>query len=243
LSLKDLDFATDSQDIEMIKDVGANIYLAAGDTTSSFLEVFILAMTSFPEIQRKAQEELDRVLNGRLPTHADTTSLPYLSAIIKEVIRWRPNVPLGVPHRVDEDMSYNGYFIEAQSVVIYNLWAMLHDETEYPDPESFNPERYLKDGKAHNNGRINPLDIIFGFGRRVCPGSHIGLSNVHLAAASILTLFNINQALDENGRPIPLSCPVKPTGTIIAPPPFPCSIAPRSEEASRLINLLAIEHI
>ena len=50
-------------------------------------------MTTFPEIQKKAREELDRVLCGRLPTHADITSLPYLSAIIKETIRY---VPLGI---------------------------------------------------------------------------------------------------------------------------------------------------
>ena len=102
----DLDFETDSQGIEIIKDIGANIYLgmnllvkafitilipleiAASDTTSAALETFILAMTSFPEIQKKAQEELDRVLRGRLPTHADITSLPYVSAIVKEVIRY-----------------------------------------------------------------------------------------------------------------------------------------------------------
>lgn len=117
---------------------------------------------------------------------------------------------------------------------------MLHDEKEYPDPESFKPERYMNDGKAHNNG-LNPAEIIFGFGRRfvrlnllflssqetiltefvdndgsrVCPGSHIGLSNIHLSAASILTLFNIDQILDENGRPIKFSCSVKPSGTVM----------------------------
>jgi hypothetical protein len=50
---------------------------------------------------------------------------------------------------------------------------------------------------------------------RVCPGSHIGLSNLHLSAASILTVFEINQAHDENGRPIPFSCPVKPSGAVL----------------------------
>lgn len=63
-------------------------FLAASDTTAATLTSFILAMTSFPEIQKKAQEELDRVLCGRLPTHSDIASLPYLTAIIKEVIRY-----------------------------------------------------------------------------------------------------------------------------------------------------------
>ena len=63
---------------------------AATDTISATIQCFILAMTSFPEVQKRAQEELDRVLCGRLPTHADITSLPYLSAVIKEVIRYVP---------------------------------------------------------------------------------------------------------------------------------------------------------
>lgn len=63
-------------------------FVAATDTTAATIEAFILAMTSFPEVQKKAHEELDRVLCGRLPTHADIASLPYFSAIIKEVIRY-----------------------------------------------------------------------------------------------------------------------------------------------------------
>ena len=106
LSLQDLDFETESQGIQVIKDVAANVYMgmnhqrlshcciswsfltAASDSTSAILETFILAMISFPEIQKKVQEELDTVLRGRLPTHADIKSLPYLSAVIKEVIRY-----------------------------------------------------------------------------------------------------------------------------------------------------------
>ena len=72
-----------------------SLLVAAADSTSSILQTFILAMTSFPDIQKRAQEELDRVLCGRLPTHTDITSLPYLSAIIKEVIRY---VSLGIDH-------------------------------------------------------------------------------------------------------------------------------------------------
>ena len=64
--------------------------IAAAETTSAIIENFVLAMTCFPEIQKKAQEELDRVLRGRLPTHADIKSLPYLCAIVKEVIRYVP---------------------------------------------------------------------------------------------------------------------------------------------------------
>ena len=68
--------------------------LAASDSIAAAVETFILAMTSFPDVQKKAQEELDGVLHGRFPTHADIASLPYLSAVIKEVIRYvHPGIP------------------------------------------------------------------------------------------------------------------------------------------------------
>ena len=57
------------------------------DTTASAIGTFFLAMVSYPEVQKKAQTELDNVLNGRLPEHSDIASLPYLQAVVKEVIR------------------------------------------------------------------------------------------------------------------------------------------------------------
>ena len=54
---------------------------------------FFLTMTLFPDVQAKAQKELDRTLGrGILPTHADRVRLPYLDSLVKEVLRWRPPV-------------------------------------------------------------------------------------------------------------------------------------------------------
>ncbi len=69
-------------------------------------------MASYPEIQRKAQEEVDRVTGGqRLPEFDDRIHMPYTQAIVREVLRWRPLFPLGLPHASMEDDVYNGYFI------------------------------------------------------------------------------------------------------------------------------------
>ena len=77
------------------------------------------------DIQRMAQAELDSVVGpNRLPDHNDRASLPYINAIIKEVMRWHTVVPLGVPHYTSEDMEYRGYFIPKGSVVLENIWAM-----------------------------------------------------------------------------------------------------------------------
>ena len=71
----------------------------------------------------KAQRQLDEVTGGeRLPVHSDVHELPYITAIIKEIFRWAPPVPLGVSHRLMEDDVYKGMFIPAGAMVIENIW-------------------------------------------------------------------------------------------------------------------------
>ncbi len=80
-------------------DMAAGIFLGGADTITAGVDTFLLTMMCYPEVQKKAQEELDRVVgHGRLPGFEDEESLPYLSAIIKEVHRWRPTVPAGVSY-------------------------------------------------------------------------------------------------------------------------------------------------
>ena len=119
-----------------------------------------------PGAMRKAQEELDRVVGrDRLPDFSDRENLPYIDAVVKEVLRWAAPVPLSVPNRVIQDDEYRGYFIPAGSTVIQNVWAIFRDPSIYPDPETFNPDRFLKDGKT-NPSVFNPETRVFGAGRR-----------------------------------------------------------------------------
>ena len=74
--------------------------------------VFLIAMVSYPEIQKRAQRDIERVTGGqRLPDYGDQRSLPYIQAIIREVLRWKPITPLGITHVNDKDDVYNGYHI------------------------------------------------------------------------------------------------------------------------------------
>ena len=79
-------------------------------------------MTKYPEVQARAQAEIDKVIQNRLPTFEDEKDLPYISAIIKEVLRWNPVVPLGFPHQLTVDDEYNGYFIPKGTLVSGNIW-------------------------------------------------------------------------------------------------------------------------
>lgn len=87
-----------------------NVMLLAGvtlkggsDTTASTLASFVQAMIAFPEVQRKAQAEIDAVIGeSRIPVWSDYDSLPYLATLVKETMRWRPTAPLGFPHALSE---------------------------------------------------------------------------------------------------------------------------------------------
>ncbi|KAF8512830.1 cytochrome P450 [Hysterangium stoloniferum] len=154
---------------EVIRNASGVAYAAGASTTHGTLITFVLAMALFPEKQKKAQQELDREIGNRLPTFEDRECLPYVSALVKEVYRWRPVFPLAIPHRVTQDDIYRGYLIPKGSVVVGNARfvpagisdrALLHDENVYgPRTSDFEPERFLIPGVR------SPTEQ-FGFGRR-----------------------------------------------------------------------------
>lgn len=110
------------------------------------MQWFAALIPAYPEIQRKAQEELDRVVGrNRLPNIADEKDLPYIRAIIKEVERCHNPFWLGTPHTATEDSYYRGHFIPKDTVLVLNTYTMHHRESRYPNAETFDPDRYLND--------------------------------------------------------------------------------------------------
>ncbi|KAJ7111231.1 cytochrome P450 [Mycena epipterygia] len=217
-----------------IKATAGTMFIGGSDTTVSSFGTFVLAMLANPEAQRKAQAEIDAVTGGKhLPTFDDEDSLPYVSALVKEVMRWRSVAPMAMPHLLDTDDEYRGYRIPAGSIVIGNAWAILHDEVMYPDPYAFKPEHFLLDGKL--NPAVRNPEAAFGFGRRLCPGRHMALSSIWITLACMLATFNIEKAVDDEGHVIEPSYEYV-SGLISTPLPFKCSIKPRSPEAVALIQ-------
>lgn len=133
-----------------------------------------MTMLNNPEAQRKAQEELDRVVGqDRLPTFQDMPDLTYVNAIVKETQRWRPVIAGGLAHATTKDDVYEGYWIKAGSTVIPNAWAIHMDPKVYPEPEKFMPERFIKDGNLVGVPQAERGHFGFGYGRRICPGMYI----------------------------------------------------------------------
>ncbi|TFK85641.1 CyP450 monooxygenase [Polyporus arcularius HHB13444] len=229
-----------AQEEEVARNATAVAYAGGADTTLSTVQTFFLAMASYPEVQAKAQAELDAVVGpSRLPEYSDQDSLPYINALVKELLRWRSVVPTGVPHRSIEDDEYKGYFIPKGSIVIPNIWAYSRDPTIYPDPETFMPERWLKDGRLNPDVRDSET-IAFGYGRRSCPGKHFAMSSLYMIVSTVLHMLSIKAPTDPEGKPIPLSGRMT-QGVIAYPEPFECVIEPRSSAAEALIRATAVE--
>jgi cytochrome P450 len=133
-------------------------------------------MVAFPEVQRRAQTEIDALVGrGRPPTFADAPHLPYVRAIVKEVLRWRPPVSLVLPHTKTEDDWYEGMFIPKGATCMANIWQCNPDRAIIDDDaDEFRPERHLDvkgeellPGPKETNQEGH---VTFGFGRRICVG-------------------------------------------------------------------------
>ncbi|GJE84147.1 cytochrome P450 [Phanerochaete sordida] len=219
----------------VIKQAVETAYIGGADTTVSALSTFVLAMVLNPEVQRTAQKHVDSVTGGdRLPTIEDRDSLPYITAIIKEALRWRPVLPLAVPHISTTDDEYRGYHIPAGSIIMGNAWAVLHDGSRYPNPDSFDPTRFLTLAGELDRDAPDALEAAFGFGRRICAGMHFALDSMWINAAYVFATLDIAKPV-EDGRVIEPSGEYT-TGLLEQPLPFKISVAPRSKIAEGLIR-------
>ncbi|KAL2133003.1 hypothetical protein VTI74DRAFT_3041 [Chaetomium olivicolor] len=209
---------------------------AGSDTTSSTLYAFVQAMLLYPEVQKKAQEEIDRAVGlNRLPTMDDERDLQYVRCIVKETLRWMPTAILGaVPHAVTQDDWYDGYLIPKDAGVLNNVWAINMDPARAPEPRRFNPDRYKDDFQSLADAAANPDaskrdQFTFGAGRRICPGIHVAERSLFLGVSRMLWAFDITPATDKDGNPIIPDQEKLTQGFVCQPEEFKLKITPRSE--------------
>ena len=232
----------------------ASAFMIGGvETTASIMQWFTALIPAHPEIQKRAQEELDRVVGrSRLPTLEDGKNLPYCHAIIKEVERCHNPFWLGTPHTAMEDFVYNSKIIPKVTVVVLNTWSMHHSEKRWENPLEFNvcfshapyckllifpqPDRYIND-PLPTSASANLADPyardhwMFGAGRRICPGMIVAEREIWLAISRMLWAFDMVQIPD---RPIDLKEYDGLSGR--SPVPFEITLKPRFDGVGEVIR-------
>ncbi|KAJ6788397.1 hypothetical protein PWT90_07792 [Aphanocladium album] len=213
-------------------------------TVAGPIQYFIMAMGMHPEWLKKMQEEIDRVCGDRMPTVADYEQLPTVRACVKESLRWRSTVPLGVPHRCEEDVEYRGVTIKKDDVVLACEWALNRVPEQYPDPENFRPERWLEPDwptymeplSRYPNLREGKGMHTFGWGRRMCLGQSIADYELFIIGASVAWGFDLSlKKCPLTGEPLPFDDQATNSSVILEPKPFPMDFKPRSTERAKSI--------
>lgn len=218
-----------------LKDAAATAIMGSYETTTSTLMTFALAMVLYPDVQRRAQAEIDSVVGeDRLPTFEDRASLPYVESVLRETLRWHPILPNGVPHATLSDDIFDGYFIPKGATVVCNIWGISRDEKRYPEASSFKPERFMDVNNALTDD--DPARYVFGFGRRGCPGRYAADASLWSAIVTMLATVEFSPAKDDQGNAIEFT-PRFTTGLTHSPLVFPCNISARSRSHLQLVDM------
>lgn len=160
---------------------------AGGDTTRVALNIFVLAMAHYPDVLTNMREVVDAACDFegglRLPVATDMEEMPYVAAVIKEVLRWRTIFPTGTEHTLSKDLEFEGYRFPAGLSFVLNEASITQD---CEDPETLKPERWL-DG--------NEMNVVhgiwqFGGGRRICVGYRIAQRGLFINFARMAMCFD-----------------------------------------------------
>ncbi|KAF9038255.1 cytochrome P450 [Rhodocollybia butyracea] len=221
---------------EDLNKVLGTVYAAAVETTATVISTIVLGLVRNPDILKKGHAAVDAFVGSdRLPDFKDEGKIPYVEALIREGLRWRPVFPLAIPHCTAQEDVYRGYYIPANTLVLGNSWAILHDPAVYGDDvEEFRPERFLNPDGSINSSIPFP-EAAFGYGRRICPGLEVAQRTIWLAVASMLACFDLTKACDKDGVEIDPDVNFL-DGLISYPRPYECTITPRSKAIAETIK-------
>uniref|UniRef100_W5M0Z0 Cytochrome P450 2K1 n=1 Tax=Lepisosteus oculatus TaxID=7918 RepID=W5M0Z0_LEPOC len=164
--------------------------LAAGtETTGTTLCWGLLLMAKYPHIQKKVQEEIEKVVGTKQPRAEHRRSMPYTDAVIHEIQRLANVVPLNLPHMTAADVHFQGYLIKKGTPVFPLLTSVLQDETQWKTPHQFNPAHFLDP-----EGQFVKKDAFMAFsaGRRACLGESLARMELFLFFTSLLQKFTFS---------------------------------------------------
>jgi cytochrome P450 len=179
---------------EQARDEATVLFLAGHDTTAAGLIWFWYIMGKYPEIQQRVHDEIESVLGKNSPGLADVAKLPYLSSVIKETLRLYPPAIGIFAREAKQQMELGGYEIPRGSIVYAFSYVTHRDQRWFPDPERFDPERFL----GEKERKFSPFAYFpFGAGPRACIGAQFALTEITLVAACLLRRFEFSLLLGD----------------------------------------------
>jgi cytochrome P450 len=170
-----------------------DLFVAGIDTTSTTVEWAMAELLHNPTKLTRLRDEIQQI-HGKSAQieESDASNLPYLRAVVKETLRLHPPVPFLVPHKSKHDGELAGYMIPKDAQILVNVWSIGRDSSIWANPNSFEPERFLKI-ETDFKGRDFEL-VPFGAGRRICPGLPLASRSIHYILASLLYHFDLKLA-------------------------------------------------
>ncbi|CAI2352590.1 unnamed protein product [Caenorhabditis sp. 36 PRJEB53466] len=166
-----------------------DLWFAGLHTITKTLSWTISYVLNNPGVQEKMHEEMDRVIGSdRLVTTADKNSLPYMNAVLNESQRCANIVPLNVFHMTTRDTTIKGFAIPRGTGVIAQISTVMLDERVFPEPYTFNPERFVDaDGKLRKVEELVPFSV----GKRQCLGEGLARMELFLFLANFFNRYRV----------------------------------------------------
>ncbi|XP_012946610.1 cytochrome P450 1A2-like [Aplysia californica] len=218
------DAPSDAVVVNLIIDVLGGAYLS----TASSLTSLFLNLIKNQKIQDRIHEEIEDVIGDEVPSFEHRRLMPYTEAAILESFRISSVSPFSVPHFANNDFTVDGRTVKKGSVLLQNTWYFHHSEDLWPDPWTLKPERFLDESGQllDSNHPVRRNLIVFGTGRRICPGESLARSRVFLILVTLLQKYRF---LPPSGVELPSSSPINWTPDIVFfSDPYMCKVEAKS---------------
>lgn len=164
------------------------MFAAGTESSSTTVDWAMAELMKNPPVMAKAQDEIRQAFKGKKSIQeSEIRALKYLKMVINETLRLHPPVSI-IPRACREEFEIDGYHIPLNANIVVNIWSIGRDPNYWHNPESFDPERFVR----------NPIDYLgshfeyipFGSGKRICPGMTFGVANVEFLLAQLLYYFD-----------------------------------------------------
>ncbi|MFC5476630.1 cytochrome P450 [Massilia suwonensis] len=173
--------------LRAVHDECMTAFLAGHETAAATLTWWAWCMAANPAAQAAAREEVDSVLQGRVPAASDLPQLGYLTRTLQETLRLYPAAPVLLTRRTRQPVALGGWRFPARTMFTVPLGLMQRDARLFPEPDAFRPERFADGAPEIERGAWMP----FGTGPRVCIGQHLALTEMTVIAAMFLQRFAV----------------------------------------------------